>query len=154
MNMRDYVLPNVLNCTFEAMGLVFPVSFTREKLEVITQYIHSEELGVLIGLTHDLHGRLIIEGRVPVFQRLSEAMYGMKLTGAMLESFVGELGNMIAGNMSSRLAEQGAHVEISPPTVMVGPTKLTGFTTAAKIPVDLLNVGRIHLILILDEMDI
>jgi len=85
---------------------------------VITQYIHSEELGVLIGLTHDLHGRLIIEGRVPVFQILSEAMYGMKLTGAMLESFVGELGNMIAGNMSTRLAEQGAHVEISPPTLL------------------------------------
>lgn len=151
--MPQAVLPEVLNTTFEAAKVVFPVPFVREKLEVINQYIHSEELGVLIGLTHDLQGRLIIEGRAPVFQALGVAMYGMELADAMLESFVGEIGNMVAGNMSTRLVENGIHVEISPPTVIVGPTKLTGFVTAAKVPLHLENIGVIHVILILDESE-
>ena len=55
-------------------------------------------------------------------------MYGVKLEDSMLESFVGEIGNMVAGNMATRLSENGVRVEISPPTVIVGSTKLTGFT--------------------------
>uniref|UniRef100_UPI000A6ED150 chemotaxis protein CheC n=1 Tax=Alicyclobacillus sendaiensis TaxID=192387 RepID=UPI000A6ED150 len=78
---------------------------------------------------------------------------GMELADAMLESFVGEIGNMVAGNMSTRLAENGIHVEISPPTVIVGPTKLTGFVTAAKVPLHLEDIGVIHVILILDESE-
>ena len=53
--------------------------------------------------------------------------------------------------MATRLSENGVRVEISPPTVIVGSTKLTGFTRAARIPLNLTNIGEIHVILILDE---
>lgn len=144
-------LPSIFDMTYEAMKVVFPVRFNFEQMEFMEHYIHSEGIGVLIGLTHDVHGRLIIEGQMPVFQALSKMMYGMELKYSMLESFVGEIGNMVAGNMSTWLAENGVHVEISPPTVIVGPTKLAGFTTATRIPVNFMNIGRIYVILILDE---
>lgn len=64
-------------------------------------------------------------------------MFGIALEGDMLESFSGELGNMIAGNLSSNIYQQGINMDITPPTVMVGQTKLYGFHKAVLLPVEL-----------------
>ena len=40
-------LPAVLNGTLEAAEMVFPVPFTRERLEIVMQSIYNPEIGVL-----------------------------------------------------------------------------------------------------------
>ena len=51
---------------------------------------------MLIGITGDVKGLLVLEGNEIVFGGIGEAMFGMPLEGEMLGSFSGELGNMIA----------------------------------------------------------
>ena len=69
----------------------------------------------------------------------------------MLESYVGELGNMVAGNMATSAAEQGMSIEISPPTVIVGETKLSGFGTALRVPIAFDEIGKLDIILVIDS---
>ena len=47
-------------------------------------------------------------------------MFGMSIEGEMIESFTGELGNMVAGNLCTILEKNGLILDISPPTVMTG----------------------------------
>ena len=45
----------------------------------------------------------------------------------MLESFTGELGNMIAGNLCTLVGANNLEIDITPSTVIVGTSKLYGF---------------------------
>jgi len=80
-------------------------------------------------------------------------MYGMQLDGAMLESFTGEFGNMIAGNLCTYVAEQNLELDITPPTVMVGHTKLFGFKHAFNLPVIADGIGDLTILLTIDPVD-
>lgn len=141
----------VLNGTLEAVNLIITASMTRGVPRVIQGPLMQTELGVLIGLTHDVRGRLIIEASAHVFSSLGQLMYGMTLEREMLESYVGELGNMLAGNMATLLSSQGIVVEISPPTVLVGETKISGFSTALLIPLTFEGIGELQIILVIEE---
>ncbi|MCM3674024.1 chemotaxis protein CheC [Peribacillus simplex] len=52
----------------------------------------------------------------------------------MLKSFAAELGNMLAGNIATSLAGENALIDITPPTVIVGNTKMYGFHEAINLP--------------------
>jgi chemotaxis protein CheX len=109
----------------KAIQHVFPVSMEySEPLEILHFYDLTER-GVMVGFTGQIKGSLFIQGDSTVFSKLAEAMYGMALEGEMLESFIGEVGNMVAGNVSTAVGSMGVTTDITPPTVMVGSTKLT-----------------------------
>lgn len=108
------------------------------------------EMGVLIGLIGDLKGRIIVDGTPESFSAIGAAMFGMPLEGAMLESFTGELGNMIAGNLCTYTVQYDLELDITPPTVMVGHTKLYGFQQAFKIPATIEGVGEFVILYTID----
>ena len=110
-----------------------------------------KEMGVLIGLVGDLKGRIIIDGSPEIFSGIGSAMFGMPLEGAMLESFTGELGNMIAGNLCTFAGQESLDLDITPPTVMVGKTKLYGFQQAFKIPASIDGVGDLCILYTIDD---
>ena len=110
-----------------------------------------EEMGVLIGLVGDLKGRIIIDGTPATFGAIGAAMFGMPLEGEMLESFTGELGNMLVGNLCTHSSSQGLELDITPPTVMVGTTKLYGFQQAFCLPATIENIGQINILYTIDE---
>jgi chemotaxis protein CheX len=97
-----------------------------------------------------LRGRIIIDGEEPAFSKIGEGMFGMALEGEMLESFAGELGNMIAGNLSIYISGQGLQMDITPPTVLVGETKLYGFEKAYSLPVKVAGAGELMIVLMLE----
>ncbi len=70
------------------------------------------------------------------------------LDGEMLKSFVGEIGNMVAGNAASELSDKGLNINISPPTVIVGSTKTAGFEQGIQIPLELKDLGSMNVFLI------
>lgn len=78
-------------------------------------------------------------------------MFGMTIEGEMIESFTGELGNMVAGNLCTVLEKDGLTVDISPPTVMVGTTKFFGFKQAFKLPVILEGGAQLTVLLTVDD---
>lgn len=145
------VTTEILNALLSALSDVLPQQIERDRPTLFSGPVIQQEMGVLIGLTGVLPGRLFLYGASAVFSGLAEKMYGMKLTGDMLESFVGELGNMIGGNLCSHAATADIHLEITPPTVIIGETKLSGFSTAIRLPVQVQEVGRIDTILALSD---
>lgn len=109
-----------------------------------------QEMGVLIGLVGDLKGRIIIDGTPEIFGAIGSSMFGMPLDGAMLESFTGEFGNMIAGNLCTYAGQYELELDITPPTVMVGTTKLYGFQQAFTLPATINGAGDISILYTID----
>ena len=118
---------------------------------IVSEPFEQQEMGVLIGLIGDLKGRVIIDSSPETFGGIGHTMFGMPLEGEMLESFTGEFGNMIAGNLCTAVGQVSLEIDITPPTVMVGNTKLYGFDKAFALPVDISNIGPLTILLTIDE---
>lgn len=142
---------DVVNSMLSAVSSVIPVQMQREVPTIVDAPVANVEMGVLVGVTGQVRGRLLAVGAASVFGGIAEAMFGMRIEGEMLESFVGELGNMLAGTMSTNVSLQGINIDITPPTVIVGDTKLTGFQHALSVPVKLENIGELHILMIFEE---
>lgn len=138
----------LVDSAIESMGQVFMKSIEVSQPISIEQGLLQSEIGVLIGIMGDVQGRLIFEGERHTFSRLGESMFGMPLTGDMLHSFVGEMANMIAGNTSTLLSGKGKHVDITPPTVMVGQMEIYGFKSGVSVSAALDQVGTIRIALL------
>ncbi|MCG3083063.1 chemotaxis protein CheX [Anoxybacillus sp. LAT_35] len=144
-------ITTILNGTIESIRSVIPLAMTIEKPSLFTQPFTQASISVLIGMTGDLRGRLMIEGHETMFGSIGETMFGMPLEGEMLESFTGELGNMIAGNLATIVFQKGITIDITPPTVLVGQTKIYGFDKAFRVPIHFENKGELQLILTIDN---
>ncbi|MDZ5473192.1 chemotaxis protein CheX [Bacillus sp. 31A1R] len=141
---------DILNGTIDSVKSVLPFEVAVDKPSLFSQPFTQHSVGVLIGMTGDVRGRIIINGSEEIFGKIGEGMFGMILEGEMLESFAGELGNMIAGNLSTTIAQKGFDMDITPPTVFVGQTKVYGFEKAFKLPIHIQNLGMIEVILMVE----
>lgn len=141
----------VLNSTLEAVQTVIPLEFVRDAPEFLPPPLMVTEMGVLVGVTGDIRGRIIIESSIDVFKRIGERLFGMALDGPMLESMVGEIGNQIGGNMCTNVSALGSTLDISPPTVMTGQTRLGGFSKGLVIPIQIPGIGKIRVILVIED---
>lgn len=146
----DAHMTSVLNGTISAIQSVLPLTMEIGQPELINQHIDQEAISVLIGMTGDVPGRLIIDGTEACMSKIGETMFGMPLAGEMLESFSAELGNMIAGNLATTLAQSNTIIDITPPTVLVGNARMSGFDRAFNLPIQLVNIGTLHAILIIE----
>lgn len=145
---------SILNGTIEAVKGVIPLALDINKPSLFTEPLQNTDIGVLIGMTGDVRGRIVIESDEKTIGSIGEAMFGMPLEGEMLHSFTGELGNMIAGNLSTQVSQKGVDMDITPPTVFVGNTKMYGFDRAFRVPVQVKdNGGEIQLILMIEQQD-
>lgn len=109
------------------------------------------EAGVLIGITGDLRARIILESSTKIFGDIGLSMYGMEISGEMLESFIGEFGNMSAGKLCTYCANNELDLDITPPTVMIGQTKLFGFQHAFRLPITIEGLGQMNGLLTIDN---
>lgn len=146
-------ITDILNSTIHSLNSVLPYPVTIDSPRLMQAPFSGHTVSVLIGITGDLKGRMIIDGEEAIYSKIGEIMFGMPIYNDMLESFAGELGNMIAGNMSTHLSKSGYIIDITTPTVIIGPTKFTGFEKAICLPAQNEMIGEIIILLIL-EMDL
>ncbi|WP_419961967.1 chemotaxis protein CheX [Psychrobacillus sp. BM2] len=144
-------IQTILNGTIQSLKSVIPITMDIKSPSLMIQPFEQKEMGVLIGIIGDIKGRIIIDSTAECFSAIGATMFGMPLEGEMLESFTGELGNMVAGNICTSVAANGVEIDITPPTVIVGTTRLYGFQHAFKLPVTIENIGEITIILTIDE---
>ncbi|KMY50526.1 chemotaxis protein CheX [Peribacillus loiseleuriae] len=144
-------ITSVLNGTVQAVKSIIPLNLEMSKPLLINEPFLQQGIGVLIGMTGDVRGRLIIEGNSDAIGRIGETMFGMMLEGEMLESFAAELGNMIAGHLATQLTVDKIVMDISPPTVLVGETKIYGFKKAIHLPITIEADKIIHIILMIES---
>jgi chemotaxis protein CheX len=142
---------DLLNSTIESVSQVISMETKVYPPAVFSQAAVRSEMSVLVGITGDVSGRVVLEGDCPTFCKLGESMFGMPLNGEMLHSCVGEIVNMIAGKTSSILYQKGRKIDITPPTVMVGQFRMFGFERGISVPLHIANVGEINMILLLQN---
>ncbi|OIU71291.1 chemotaxis protein CheX [Rossellomorea aquimaris] len=141
-------ITDLLHHFMTALKSVVPLSVTHdEPTLLITPYEH-QHFTVSIGMTGDVQGRFVINGTEKNFQSLAAFMFGMPLTGEMLESFAGELGNMIVGNLATAIASSGHNVDITTPTVMTGEASIIGNNRVIQLPLTVKDAGRFHVLLV------
>lgn len=144
-------IQTILNGTISSIRTILPMQIDVGAPSMSTEPFVQQEMGVLIGIVGDIKGRIIIDGSPHEFGSIGASMFGMPLEGEMLESFTGELGNMIAGNLCTIVAQEGLELDITPPTVMIGNTKLYGFQKILRLPTKIEGIGNITILLTIDE---
>lgn len=117
---------------------------------VLSWTFKQEFISVLIGMTGDIRVRIMIGGTNGCMGKIGESMFGMPLEGEMLESFAAEFGNMLAGNIATSLTDEDALIDITPPTVIVGDTKMDRFHEAIHLPTSLEGVGPLQVTLLIE----
>lgn len=111
-----------------AVGSVMPVlgfqRVTRGRVKLCENgKFASHGVMVVIGLTQQIRGAIAYNMTEDAARKIaSTMMMGMPVEAfdAMAESAIAELGNMLAANASMILEQQGAHLNISPPTIITG----------------------------------
>lgn len=144
------VITGTLNSMVQSIKGILPLNVTIGSPSLVVEPYMQNEISVLIGITGDFSGRMLIDSNTLILGKLSESMYGMALEGDMLQSFAGELGNMIAGNLSTNLALNKIKMDITPPSILVGTTRLYGFNKALQVPVLIDQVGELTVMLMYD----
>ncbi|WP_010286056.1 chemotaxis protein CheX [Kurthia massiliensis] len=143
----------LLNGLIQSMQEVIPQTVKIGTPSLYKEPFTQNEAGVLIGVTGDVRARIILESSTKVFSGIGLSMYGMEISGEMLESFIGEFGNMSAGKLCTHCAENELDLDITPPTVMIGQTKLFGFQHAFRLPIDIEGLGTMNGLLTIDNPD-
>jgi len=146
---RNRTVRDLLNGTFTSFKNVVPIKHEIKKPQLLGKSLHLQ-YGVLIGITGDIKGNLILSSNPGVFSSISEVMFGMSLDGDMLASFSGELGNMIAGCLSTIIVENGIKTDITSPTIMEGNTTLSGYEKAIQLTIVMDGTGEMDIFLLLD----
>ncbi|WP_249870261.1 chemotaxis protein CheX [Oceanobacillus saliphilus] len=146
---RNRSVTILLNGTNASLKSIVPLDYQLSKPKLLGQSL-SLQFGVLIGFTGDLKGKLILSGEHTVFGTIGEAMFGMAVEGEMLASFSGELGNMLAGNLSTNIVQNGIKTDITAPTIMQGNTTLSGYDKAIHLTAIFESAGDLNLFLLLD----
>jgi chemotaxis protein CheX len=144
----------LLSSVIESFRQVIPIQSFAQSPNVFKDSVVQSDIGVLVGFTGDIYGRIVIQGESTTFSKLSVSMYGMQLEDEILHSFVGELANMIAGNTSTLISQGGMKIDITPPTVMVGALRLYGFERGISVPLIIDNVGEINVIILLQKQGV
>lgn len=135
----------LLDSTIEAMKQIITHSMDVSSPNLIKQGFAQSGIAVLIGIVGSVQGRLVFQAEPETFSRLGESMFGMPLEGEMLHSFIGEVANMIAGNTSTILSAKGKHVDITPPTILMGQLEIFGFESGVHIIVQVERIGAIQI---------
>ena len=149
MENGNKLITNLLNGTYSSLKKIIPIHHEITKPRLLKQSLHLP-FGVLIGMTIDIKGKLILAGDSTLFSSIGESMYGMPLEGEMLLSFSGELGNMIAGSLSTHLVDCGIHTDITSPTMIQGSVILSDHTNALQVTAVFENREELNIYLLLD----
>lgn len=147
---RNVAIKELINGTNVSLKNVIPLNHKMNKPVRLSPSFHIQ-FGVLVGITGDIKGQLLLSGPLATFSVIGEAMFGMPVEGDMLSSFSGELGNMIAGNLSTIIVEKGMNIDITHPTIIQGNTTISGYGQALSMTVIYDHAGEMDICLLLDS---
>jgi chemotaxis protein CheX len=146
---KSKVITELLNGTNLALKTIIPSLKELTKPKLLGTSLHLQ-FGILIGITGDIKARLVLMGDPTTFSAIAYSMFGMELKGEMLVSFSGELGNMLAGSISTQIVNSGIQTDITAPTIMQGNTWLSGYEKAIHMTAIFSDHDKLDLYLLLD----
>ncbi|GAK42565.1 chemotaxis protein CheX [Paenibacillus urinalis] len=143
----------VINPFLESARLVFEqliqISPSAGKLGIKQVEFLEDHIWILIGMTGQLNGKVVFGIQEQVALRIVSAMMGGYVISEMDEmgqSAISELGNMISGNASTILYNQGIAVDITPPQVTKSShPAMDAVTQALSIPLVMDGIGELDI---------
>ncbi|MBB5147634.1 MULTISPECIES: chemotaxis protein CheX [Ureibacillus] len=151
MSMTSKHVQTILNGAIYTLKQIIPMNINIQSPSFLTEPFTHKEIGVLVGLTGDIKGRVILDSTSAIFSAIGMKMFGMNLEGEMLKSFTGEFGNMFAGNLSIQASEKQLFIDVTPPTILIGKTTLHGIDNAIKLPTIIEDIGMLTVLLTIDN---
>ncbi len=117
----------LINPFVDAIATVMPQlgfqSINRGKLAVKEQYVSSQGVTVLIGMTNQVRGNIAYNMSEETARSIASVMMmGMPVEkmDEMAQSAISELVNMVTANAAINFEKQGMNVDISPPSLALG----------------------------------
>lgn len=144
------IIKNVYNGAIVSVKKIIPIDPKVGAPKIVEPPL-KVSFGVMIGYTGSVKGELVLQSSDRFFSHIGEKMFGMPVEGEMLDSFAGELGNMIAGSLSTYLSEQGLQTDITHPTILKGNATLSGFKRALLVEVAYSDEQTLSIYLLLNN---
>lgn len=147
--MKAEVINPFLESARHVIEQVIQVSPSTGNLGVKEISLLEDHIWILIGMTGQMKGDIVFGLKEQVALRMISVMMGGYVLTEMDEmgqSAISELGNMISGNASTILSNQGVNVDITPPKVLRS-TNVTNFDTkkALCIPLQMDGIGELDI---------
>ncbi|USG64234.1 chemotaxis protein CheX [Brevibacillus ruminantium] len=124
------------------------VSIRRGEMEMTEWYYRDDHTWIRIGMTGQLEGDVFFGLQNELALRIVSAMMGGFPVNELDEigkSAISELGNMISGNASTLLFNQGIVIDITPPQFVQTKDNLWVARPAFTVPLDLSDMGRMEI---------
>lgn len=117
----EYINPFYI-ATQEVFNMMLDLSVERGSLKVVENVIASQEASVVLGLTGQLQGSVLLSFPKQMALEMVQIMAGIKLDeiDPFVSSAIGEVANIIGGNAATKLAESQYKCDITPPQVFIG----------------------------------
>ncbi|MDH4617729.1 chemotaxis protein CheX [Brevibacillus sp. AY1] len=149
----QYLHPFLESASF-VIQQVCQVSIARGELEMQEWTFREGHTWLRIGMTGHVQGEVFFGIQDDLALRIVSAMMGgypIQEMDDMGKSAISELGNMISGNASTILSNQGIVIDITPPHFLLQADlqQMTG--TALTAPLDLQDMGRMEIQLVVAE---
>ncbi|MBU1078554.1 MAG: chemotaxis protein CheX [Spirochaetes bacterium] len=119
---KDQIIPFV-NASSEILTELLKEKPIPGQVNVVDRINKTQGLLIIIGITGGLSGRIIIDITFEQVYQLTNAILREEVAHdnlELIESAIGELGNMITGRAVSDLNEMGYNLNITPPTIVKG----------------------------------
>jgi chemotaxis protein CheX len=124
------------------------VPITRGELGIKDVAFFDDHIWIKIGMTGQMEGDVIFGLHNEVALRVVSAMMGgfpVQEMDELGKSAISELGNMISGNASMILFNQGISIDITPPQLVQDQDSLPSKGKALAIPLNLGDLGRLEI---------
>lgn len=141
--MNKDVIDQLLDGTMASIKMLLTIPYLIEDTTNVIpndQTLHS----VQIDLKGELTGAILIQGQTGVYSMIGEGMFGMPVTGELLESFIGEFANMLTGNLATLLSNQGFTTDISTPKFLPDLHNVK-YGTFVTIPIEIIEHGNLSI---------
>ena len=93
------------------------------KASIIGKKTDSLGIVIIIGITGDISGRIIVDLSLNQAHKFSEIILQEKIEKnnmELIESAIGEFGNMLSGRAITKLDDMGYRLRLTPPTILKG----------------------------------
>ena len=147
--MENTMIDPFLQSAQMVLSQVINVSTNPGEAKVEENDFYKQSISIKISIKGELNGDVVLAMEEGVAIHIVERMMGgMKVLqiNDMEKSAISELGNMISGNASMLLYNQGIKVDITPPQILEEGIRF-GSGQAVNVPLCLDGIGRMQMML-------
>ncbi|EAX48537.1 CheC domain protein [Thermosinus carboxydivorans Nor1] len=137
----NVILTSTINVIKQWMGKDFVLAQKSLKHTPIT----TKPLTVVVGVNGDLSGNVFISFEAGTAKKLASSMAGgfvFEEIDELCKSAIGEIGNVIMGNICTAFAEKGKKIDITPPVLVEGENIKLGTKYSPLVSLDLKSVNN------------